>query len=131
MFYYTFFKPFANEKTSSEHWPKWFYLVVPPGSSPSNNHSELLHLFLLSSSCFSLESLFSIKTFEFLFGNTRRIAQPYLQKFDSTTRTRGLETRRTLNYHVKFTCYCILTKCSGPIRCFKIILMYNKYISSL
>ena len=36
----------------AEHWPKWFYLVVPPGSSPSNNHSEFLHLFLLFSWCF-------------------------------------------------------------------------------
>ena len=29
------------------------------------------------------------------------------------------------NYHVKFTCYCILTECSRPIRCFKVVLMHN------
>ena len=33
-----------------------------------------------------------------------------------------------LGYHVEFTCYCILTECSRPIRCFKVILMYNKCI---
>ena len=30
-----------------------------------------------------------------------------------------------LGYHVEFTCYCILIECSRPIRCFKVILMYN------
>ena len=94
-------KQFANEDfylmqngLNSEHWPKRFYLVVPLGSSASNNHYEFLHLFLLSSWCWNLypRSKLSIPI-----RKRRRIAQPYLQTFDSTTRMRGLETRRTLN----------------------------------
>ena len=61
-----------------------------------------------------------------------------LQNFESTSRTRSLETKQTLNstminqyllqilgYHVNFTRLCIMTEFSQPIRVFIVTLIYN------
>ena len=72
------------------------------------------------------------QNFQFLFGNGGE-SLSHICKILTALHGRGdfeldMITQyllQILGYHVKFTCYCILTEFSRPIRCFKVILMYN------